>query len=105
MTRMSGMRASPRIHLDDAEEHQSPLPVSADKGRNTLRPVALDTNRLRRLSFGGRGGAIENLPQRLDRPNEGLPVGRLVPLPLEKPKFHHGEARVRLPKRPEVQSA
>ncbi|CBJ25838.1 tetratricopeptide repeat domain protein [Ectocarpus siliculosus] len=36
----------------------------------------------------------------LDRPRgDGGPGGPLVPLPLEKPKFHHGEARPKRPKK------
>lgn len=111
MPRMVGTRGSPRIHHDGPES----FPLSDDNhaGRadaeqapsSRLRqqqPVAmaLDEARLRRLSFGGRGGATKKMLPALDRPRgEGGAGGPLVPLPLEKPKFHHGEAR---PKRPKV---
>lgn len=107
MTRMVGTRGSPRIHHDGPES----FPLSGDNHASRAdaeqapssrvrqqQPVAvvLDEARLRRLSFGGRGGATKKMLPALDRPRG---EGPLVPLPLEKPKFHHGEAR---PKRPKV---
>lgn len=126
MTRMMGARGSPRVHLDGAEEEGFPgadHPANTvdntnrkkKKGGNkdSKEPAALDANRLRRLSFGGGsgggggggdgkgdGGLKNSFPPALDRTKEsrrasGAP---LVPPPLERPKYHHGEHRKRLPK-------
>lgn len=114
----SRTRASPRVHLDGSDQESFPLtdhsPTNPTnharrtnpKGptANSLQPAALDATRLRRLSFGGGGvGAVvpparKMLPA-LDRAKEGGgPVGPLVPLPMERPKFHHGDPRPRKPK-------
>lgn len=106
MTRMGGTKGSPRIHLDGHEEESFPLanhaPADhADKknsAASAIRPAALDSNRLRRLSFGARGLATKNVLPALDRTQDSRPAGPLVPLPLERPKFHHGEARLKRPK-------
>lgn len=81
---MVGTRGSPKIHHDEPES----FPVEQQ-------PTNLDPNRLRRLSFGGRGGAAKKTLPALER---GGQLGPLAPLPIERPKFHHGEARQRLPK-------
>lgn len=82
---MVGTRGSPKIHHDGPES----FPVAQQPTTN------LDPNRLRRLSFGVRGGAAKNMLPARER---GGQLGPLVPLPIERPKFHHGEARQRLPK-------
>lgn len=82
---MVGTRSSPKIHHDGPES----FPVEQQPGAN------LDPNRLRRLSFGGRGGAAKKTLPALER---GGARGPLVPLPIERPKFHHGEARPKRPK-------
>ena len=71
---------SPKIHHDGPES----FPLEQ-----------LDARRLRRLSFGGRGGATKNLLPALER---GGPAGPLVPLAMERPKFHHGDPRPKRPK-------
>lgn len=105
---MVGTRKSPRIHLDGAEEESFPVADHPnnprgvdDKSQNSTspQPAALEANRLRRLSFGGRGGTATNMLPALDRTKEKQAAGSSVPLPLERPKFHHGEPR---PKRPKV---
>ena len=117
---MAFSRVSPRVHLDGAEEEAFPLTDHAPKNSrrtdpkapgaispSSQQPTALDATRLRRLSFGGGGTPV---PQRkmlpaLDRAKEGGgggggggPAGALVPLPMERPKFHHGDPRPRRPK-------
>lgn len=105
MARTGGTRGSPRIHHDGPES----FPVNPDKDADMQQvtstkllqqqPAAmgLDATRLRRLSFGGRSAANKNILPALDRPR-AVPPGPLAPLPAEKPKFHHGDARPKLPK-------
>ena len=114
----SRTRVSPRVHLDEAEEEAFPLTDDATKNTrrtNSKSPgaissplqqsAALDATRLRRLSFGG--GGAPALPRKrlpaLDRTKEvggggDDRVGALVPLPVERPQFHHGDPRPRRPK-------
>lgn len=126
MTRKVGTRGSPRIHLDGEEEEGFPPAVdhyaanAADRGKknggnhdSSKEPAALDANRLRRLSFGGGGGGgggggksgsgtNNSVSQALDRTKEGRRASgaalSAVPVPVERPKFHHGEHKKRLPK-------
>lgn len=98
------MRGSPRIYHDGPESF--PLSDKVNVGARqvpstTLQqqtPVALDADKLRRLSFGGRGGATKNMLPALDRSRGGGPGGPLVPLPVERPQFHHGDPRPKRPK-------
>lgn len=105
MARTGGTRGSPRIHHDGPES----FPLTPDNNADVQQvpgtrqiqqqPAALglDATRLRRLSFGGRGVANKNRLPALDRPR-AVPTGPLAPLPVEKPTFHHGDARPKLPK-------
>lgn len=102
------MRGSPRIHHDGPESFPlsdkvnvgaREVPSSTALQQQTPVAVTLDAGKLRRLSFGG-GSATRNknmLPA-LDRPRGGGPGGTLVPLPVERPKFHHGDSRPKRPK-------
>lgn len=103
--KVAGSRASPRVHLDEAED-VPPLAKMADNSSNDKHVV--DSNRLRRLSFGGggsgnggrafrSGGAALVLPG-LDRTNGGRAGGTLAPLPVVKPTFRHVDPRDNRPK-------
>lgn len=113
MTRIVSPRISPRVHLDGTEEEKlerhhiraeappTRFEPEHEGNRAPGQPVALDSKRLRRLSFGGGGkggtGLVKKRLPALDRTRPGPPIGPLIPVSLEPPKFHHGDPRPRLP--------